>query len=372
MIHIDGSQGEGGGQILRTAVALSAITKKGVHIFNIRKKRPKPGLSAQHVAAIKAMKNLCTATVEGLEKGSTQIRFVPGDIKGGTYKIDIGTAGSISLLLQCIMPAANYADSDVELHITGGTDVNWAPGIDYLKHVTLEALSGMGYHCDLEIIQRGYYPRGGGMVHATIHPAKLRACNYSTIDQDSTSTALKDNIVKGISHCSGIPLRIASQQAKQARDILQKAGYPCNITTEFAEGPSEGYGITLYYNLKGVFLPGNINKNNEVRGKTQSRNNNKNRNMIKNRNNTTGIFAGLELLKELNDLCSVDIHLADQLIPYMGLAKGGSYTVRTLSEHTKTNIQITELFLDVKFNTKDRGKCSLVTVSEADQITDLN
>ncbi len=362
MIHIDGSQGEGGGQIIRTAVALSAITKKEVHIYNIRKKRSESGLSAQHVASIKALALICNAKVEGLKKGSTQIRFFPEDIKGGTYEINIGTAGSITLLLQCIMPAASFVDSDMKIYITGGTDVNWAPGIDYLKHVTLKALSFMGYRCDIELIKRGYYPLGGGVVHATMHPAKLIPFDYSTGDLAVTSLAVKDRVIRGTSHCSGLPLKVASDQATEARDILQKEGYPCNITTEQTNDVSEGYGITLYCGFKGIFSPGNLKSRINKIGDTEERNN-KNGD-TEERNNAPGHLAGIQLLDELNNPCSVDIHLADQLIPYMGLAKGGSYTVRYLSEHTKTNINITELFLDVKFSIYNTEKCSMVTVSK--------
>ncbi|MFQ6062762.1 MAG: RNA 3'-terminal phosphate cyclase, partial [Methanosarcinales archaeon] len=130
MIEIDGSYGEGGGQIVRTAVALSAVTGLPAHIKNIRSNRPNPGLSAQHQKAIETLKRITDAEVHGLELRSTELTFIPSEIKSGIYKVDIGTAGSISLLLQCIMPISAKIKSPLQLQITGGTDVAWSPPID--------------------------------------------------------------------------------------------------------------------------------------------------------------------------------------------------------------------------------------------------
>ncbi|SES98302.1 RNA 3'-terminal phosphate cyclase (ATP) [Methanococcoides vulcani] len=323
MIHIDGSYGEGGGQILRTSVALSAVTGEAVHITDIRSNRPKPGLSAQHVKAIETAALICGATVEGVSIGSTNITFSPQEVRGGYYTIDIGTAGSIALLLQCIMPAAAYSDTDIELNIIGGTDVSWAPSIDYLENVTLKALSKMGYRCEIDTRKRGYYPRGGGVVHATISPSEPEPHDFTEETGD----------ILGISHCSNLPEHVAKRQADSAKDIIGKAGYDCHIITECAEYPSTGSGITLYCGMKGAYVPGK-------RGLPAEK---------------VGSRAAAELLDELSNRSSVDVHLADQLIPYMGLAKGGSFTVREISSHTTTNIWVTEQFLDVKFKIQKKG-----------------
>ncbi|WP_135610220.1 RNA 3'-terminal phosphate cyclase [Methanococcoides sp. AM1] len=327
MIHIDGSYGEGGGQILRTSVALSAVTGKAVRITDIRSNRPKPGLSAQHVKAIETAAIICSATVEGNKIGSTTVTFSPQEVKGGYYNIDIGTAGSIGLLLQCIMPAAMY--SDIELNIIGGTDVSWAPSIDYLEKVTLKALSKMGYKCKIDTRKRGYYPRGGGVVHATISPSEPEPYEFT----EETGNIL------GISHCSNLPEHVAKRQADSAKDIIGKAGYECYILTECAEYPSTGSGITLYCGMKGAYVPGK-------RGFPAEK---------------VGAQAAAELLDEISSRSSVDVHLADQLIPYMGLAKGGSFTVREISSHTATNIWVTEQFLDVKF--KIQKKDNMMEIS---------
>lgn len=322
MIDIDGSYGEGGGQIVRNAIALSAVTGKATSIKNIRKDRPNPGLSAQHVKAIGTAALLCDAKVEGVKIGSTDIAFFPQEIRGGNYTIDIGTAGSIALLLQCIMPIASYSDTKVKLDIKGGTDVSWSPSIDYLNNVTLNALSKMGYRCNIDILKRGYYPRGGGSVNAMIEPSHLVPHELSE----------ERGIIRGISHCSNLPDHVAQRQADKAKAVLEDAGHECSIETCRTDFQSTGSGITLYCGMKGSFVPGK-------RGITAEK---------------VGGDAATFLLDELLTHSSVDIHLADQLIPYLGLAEGGSFTVKEISPHTRTNIWVTEKFLDIKFKTEKR------------------
>ncbi|VVB90234.1 RNA 3'-terminal phosphate cyclase [uncultured archaeon] len=317
-MKIDGSYGEGGGQILRTAVALSSVTGKPVEIENIRKMRPKPGLAPQHVKAVESAAAICEAEVRGCSLHSTRLSFRPGKIKGGTYKIDIGTAGSITLLLQCLMPAALHAPDAMKLKITGGTDVSWSPSIDYFRFVTLGALSRIGYNCDLRLIQRGYYPRGGGCVEATIKPSALKKAFF---DKNSC------NAVEGISHSSNLPAHIAERQAASAEELLHRGGYETRISREIKYCPSTGSGITLWCGALGGSTLGK-------RGLRAEK---------------VGSDAAEAILNELGSGAGVDIFLADQLIPYMALAGTGSFTTRLITPHTKTNIWVTEQFLDVKF-----------------------
>jgi RNA 3'-terminal phosphate cyclase (ATP) len=333
MIEIDGSYGEGGGQIVRTAVALSAVTGEDVKVTNIRKNRPEPGLKAQHLTAIRTAALICDANVTGLSLHSTDISFSPGEIRGGKHEIDIGTAGSISLLLQCLMPAAVHAGDELELTITGGTDVAWSPSIDYLRHVTNSALSRMGYDCEIVTLARGYYPKGGGCVRARIGPSELKGYDF-TVEKCQIS---------GISHCSNLPEHVAKRQADSAAELVNAAGFGCHIDTECAQQFSTGSGITLWSGLLGGSALGK-------RGLPAEK---------------VGRSAAEELLTELRAGASVDVHLADQLIPYMGLSGGGSYTVRELSQHTRTNIWATEQFLDVFFNIQKRGKLVEVSVGQA-------
>ncbi len=321
-MRLDGSYGEGGGQILRTAVALSAVTGKQVEIYNIRKMRPKPGLAAQHVKAIETISSICDAEVEGCSLHSTYLSFKPAKIKGGAYDTDIGTAGSITLLLQCLMPAAMHAPSPVELTITGGTDVAWSPPIDYLRYVTLGALSRMGYECELRLVRRGYYPRGGGCVEAIINPSTLKKTSF---DKNQC------NIVEGISHSLGLPIHVAQRQASSAEKILREEGYNTSISPEIKDGTSTGSGITLWCGTAGGSALGKPGLRAEKVGST----------------------AAISILRELKPGAGVDIYLADQLIPYLALARGGSFTTRVLTQHAKTNIWVTEQFLDVKFKIEE-------------------
>ena len=167
VVEIDGSTGEGGGQIVRMAVALSALTSTPVRVVNVRTKRSKPGLAAQHATAIRAVALLCDARVEGAEVGSSAFTFTPGPLHGGKVSVDVGTAGSITLVLQACLPAA-FRAGDTEIEVRGGTDVPWSPPLDYFGHVFLGLLRKMGGRADLEVAMRGYYPRGGGLVRVQV------------------------------------------------------------------------------------------------------------------------------------------------------------------------------------------------------------
>ncbi|MBU3967913.1 MAG: RNA 3'-terminal phosphate cyclase [Euryarchaeota archaeon] len=323
-MKLDGSYGEGGGQILRTAVALSAVTGEPVEINNIRKMRPKPGLSAQHVKAVESAAALCDGEVSGCGLHSTSLTFTPGKIKAGTYNVDIGTAGSITLLLQCLMPIALHSPGTVKLNISGGTDVSWSPTIDYLRFVTLFAFSRMGYDCSIRLARRGYYPRGCGDVEAVIAPAKLKRIEF-----ENNACAF----VEGISHSSRLPAHVAQRQASAAQKLLRQEGYEARIALENRDDPSTGSGLTLWCGCAGGSALGKPGLSAEK----------------------VGILAAEALLAELKSKAGVDEYLADQLIPYMALAGGGSFTTGNISLHTRTNIWVTEQFFDVKFNIQEPG-----------------
>ena len=351
MIRIDGSYGEGGGQIIRTAVALSAVTGTEVTISNIRSNRPKPGLKAQHMSAIRTAADMTCARISGLKSGSTELTFSPRDISGGHYNIDIGTAGSITLLLQCLMPVASAAQESVSLDITGGTDVAWSPPIDYMAHVLLPVLASMGLMCNIRLQRRGYYPRGGGRATAIIHPSALRAVELDKEEETDTKKGEMEMgngkemgkekergkekepcTVSGISHSSNLPPHVMQRQADAATAALEKAGYSSSIDTWAANSPSTGSGITLWCGHAGGSALGKRRLPAEKVGKA----------------------AAGEIITELGSWAAVDVHLADQLIPYMGLAGGGSFTVREVSGHTRTNIWVVEQFLGVEFRIEEK------------------
>lgn len=326
MLQIDGSVGEGGGQIIRTAIALAAITGKEVEITNIRANRPKPGLSAQHLNAVKAVERLARGKTEGLELRSTRLQFTPGELKGFEGEIDIGTAGSITLLLQCLIPVALFADTETNVRITGGTDVNWSPPIDFYTHVYLPALQEMGGVVHLAVKRRGYYPKGGGLVDVSVTPAR----HLKGIVLQKREEA---GVINGVSHSCGLPAHVAERQAKSAKRILKEAGYDTALKTEIErEGKwTTGSGITLWSGYKSGSALGERGKRAEFVGEEASKN----------------------IITELESAATVDVHLADQLVPYIALAEGKSeMKVREITKHLETNMYITQEFFDVEFEIK--------------------
>lgn len=354
MIEIDGSYGEGGGQVVRTAVALSAVTGKEVKVTNIRKNRPNPGLKQQHLKALETAARICGARVSGLSPGSTELFFAPVEIKGGKYEIDIGTAGSITLLLQSLMPALPFAKEKVELMIKGGTDVAWSPTIDYLQHVTFRALEQLGYVGSVTLKKRGYYPRGGGEVSAVFEPCKLRGFHFrkegenkrggeNPIEEETRKGGRDLNQgkeVMGVSHASNLPAHVPARQAEAAESILLEAGYGSRINVQSCELLSTGSGITLWSGYCGGSALGE-------RGLPAEK---------------VGRRAAEEIISELRTEASVDVHLADQLIPYMALAGNSSYMVREITLHAATNIWVTEQFLGVKFRIEEKEGLFKVSV----------
>lgn len=329
MIEIDGSYGEGGGQIVRTAAALAAVTGRPIRIRNIRRNRPKPGLAPQHAQAILALARICNARTSGVVPLSQEITFEPGEIRGGSYDVRIGTAGSITLLMQCLLPAMLKAEGSIDLAVHGGTDVRWSPTIDYFRYVFLPALSSSGAKVNLDLSQRGYYPKGMGSVLLRVEPVDLMPVNLKAQDQDA-------QIVTGISHCSNLPLHVAKRQADAASQALKDSGFEAEVALEVLALPSMGSGITLWSGYKGGSSLGE-------RGI---------------RAETVGEKAAYEIISELRSDAAVDIHLADQLIPYIALV-GGSYTAREISTHTRTNIWTARHFLEREIKVSGEEICSI-------------
>ena len=333
MIEVDGSIGEGGGAVLRTALALSAVSRRPVHIYNVRAKRTKPGLQAQHLRGVESLAKLTNAQIEGLRLNSTELTFEPQVIEGGKYHIDIGTAGSTTLVLQILMPAAAFARKPVEVEIKGGTDQTLAPSVDFLKNITLPILRKMDYRGEVKCIRRGHYPRGGGIVRARIEPVeKLR-----TLDLTEPGEVVH---IAGVAHCVRLPAHIATRMAHAASMALIKAGYAkVDIKAESYPpiqdphfGP--GTGITIWAETeKGAILGASSLGE---RGKPAER---------------VGCEAAESLIRQLQTGCAVDRYLTDQLIPYMALADGRSeISSAELTLHTITNIALVEKILGVKFD----------------------
>ena len=237
-LKIDGSYGEGGGQILRSAVTLSCITKIPIQIENIRKNRRVPGLRPQHLTAIKLLSKICNAEVQGLNIGSTSIKFFPKNLENNTLSEDIGTAGSISLILQVLIPAVSISKKSLELSIIGGTDVPWSPTSNYTKYVLSEAYSRMGIDFSMEITKRGYYPKGGGLVKVKVYPLKKL--------KPISLTKRKTKSVKLFCSYSDLSYERIKNEVEQTENILKDADF--SIESEIKEeiALNKGGSIMIY------------------------------------------------------------------------------------------------------------------------------
>lgn len=311
-MKIDGSYGEGGGQILRTSLSLSCITGEEVEITNIRKGRKNPGLRTQHLKGVLLLKKLCNAKVEGARIGSTKIKFTPQRIKGGVYKVDIGTAGSITLILQISLLPSIFADRTTILKISGGTDVPFAPPVDYYRFVLIPFLKRMGAEMKLKIIERGYYPEGGGKVEVEIEPSKLMGLRLEDRGE------LKD--MQGYLNLRNLPFHIAE------RMCTTLSGIPIERDASNS-GISRGCGLLLLARYRNTILSGNELCKRGVPAERIAQN------------------ALEKLYKEINSEATVDVHMADHLITFASAAYGEThYFVREVTDHTKTNAWVVEKF----------------------------
>ncbi|XRO77782.1 RNA 3'-terminal phosphate cyclase [Methanocaldococcus sp. 10A] len=321
-IIIDGSYLEGGGQIIRTSIALSALTKKPVKIINIRKKRKNKGLAPQHVAAVKAVKKLCNAEVYGLNVGSEELTFIPSKLAPKDFTIDIGTAGSISLIIQTLLPLSLGINKKFTVKIRGGTDVKRAPPIDYIKNVTLKILRDFGVLTELKVLKRGFYPEGGGEVIFEVKPSKVK--KFDLIEHS------KSNLVEGIAYVQNLDENIARRMRKKAVDLLNKVKLQPKIKIECSKGFSTGAGIVLWNDTLGSSCLGEKGLRAEIVAER----------------------AVNELLKERESGMALDKYMGDQIIPFLAFGKG-IVGVSKITNHTKTNIWAVKHFLNIDFEIKE-------------------
>ena len=328
MIIIDGS--EGGGQIMRTSLALSALSGKSVRVVNIRGARPKPGLQPQHLLGVKSLAEVCGAQLTGAELGSVEVEFVPGPLRAREHwRLDIGTAGSTTLLLQSLLPCLAMAPQPSSLTLTGGTNNPFAPPADYFQHLFLPALKQMGVNAELQIIKRGFYPKGGGEVQVTVSPTNdLRLIEWTERGDLQR--------IWGISYSRNLPPHIAQRMAKAAVEVVGQVGNlpPPDIALETeGESPGPGCGIILFADFaNGMRLGADALG---ARGK---------------RAEAVGVEAGLALLEEIRSSAPVDRHLGDQLVVWVALTKGPScYLASRLTNHLRSVIEVTQTILGCEF-----------------------
>jgi len=336
MLEIDGSQKSGSGTILRLSIALAGILGEPLHIYNIRHRRRQPGLRPQHLESVNTAAKLCNAETEGAKLGSRELWFKPSGIISGEVRAEIGTAGSISMLLLTVLPICAYAKGDVSVHVVnGGTDVRYAPTINYMKYVLLPVLERMGLQASLTVKRFGYYPKGMGEVILKVNSgSQLRSLSieeFSEIEE-----------IEGVSICTFLEKqRVAERQAEAASTVLKNHGYAAKIgvINDRSNPLQKGSSIVLWAKTgKGALLGGDaigeLRKSSEAVGREAAEN----------------------LLKESEAKATVDVHLADMLVPYAALANGTStYLTREITDHLDTNIWLTEKILDVKFQVTKAG-----------------
>jgi RNA 3'-phosphate cyclase len=323
MIEIDGSYGEGGGALLRVSTALSALTGNSIHIKNIRAGRPQPGLMPQHLNAILALQKLSKAEVNGLTIGSEQISFIPDVLQEGEFQVEVGTAGSITLILQAFMIPAGFAPGPVKICLTGGTDVRWAPPVNYLQNVTLPVLRSIGHQIDLKLLKRGYYPQGGGKLQADILPLN----NFKPFHIHD----LQVDFIRGVSHCTKLPRHVAIRQALAAEEKIKLAGYDAQIEIDTAgDALGPGSGIVLWSEFK--------DKTSHPLGRVGG----SSLGEPGKRAELVGQDAAIDLLRHLSIGAPLDRYMADQIIPYMAIHGSSRVKIAELTSHTLTNIYAAE------------------------------
>lgn len=340
MLILDGSQGEGGGQILRTSLALSLITGKPFRLDNIRAKRKKPGLLKQHLTAVQAARTIGLAQVSGAELGSTTLEFQPGTLTPGDYDFDIGSAGSALLVLQAVLPALLTANGRTSLVIKGGTHNPFAPPFDFLQHSFAPAIHRMGANLQLTLERHGFYPAGGGRVRAVIEPT-------STLQPLHLITRGPITRRRATAIVARISPDFAERQLELVREQLGWTTEECRVeSTRNTLCPGNALVLEVATdNVTAVFTSfGQRGRSAEDMADEVSK-------------------AATKWLKA--DV-PVDEHLADQLLLPMALAHGGSFRTTKPSSHTLTNAQVIQQFLPTHIAIEaESNQISIVTIRDS-------
>ncbi|MFP3904282.1 MAG: RNA 3'-terminal phosphate cyclase [Armatimonadota bacterium] len=342
MLQIDGSQGEGGGQILRTSLSLGALTGETVRIFNIRAGRSQPGLSAQHVTCCRAVAEVCNGRIEGAEMRSGEVVLHPGTITGGSYEFDVAavrpSAGSTSLVLHSVLPVLALAPKASTVAIHGGTDVKWSPPYSYLTNTFIPALRECGVAVRLSRPRAGFYPAGEGLLKAEIVPAPeglkpLRMVERSELQSATVSSTVTQGLAEHILH----------RQNEAAGGVLADEGLQRSYEEYYPESTSPGTTCVVSLVYKNGY--GGFTAMGE-RGKPAEE---------------VGQEAAIKARDFIHSKAAVDVHLADQLLLYMALGCGESQ-IRTsqVTSHLKTNAAVAQQLLDVPVAIRDSG---MVTVA---------
>lgn len=320
-VRIDGSFGEGGGQIIRSAVTLSAITGKPVEIENIRSNRKVPGLRPQHLLGVKILSKICQARVDGLHVGSTSLRFFPSGGIDMELREDVGTAGSVPLILQVLIPAVSLLKKRLKISISGGTDVPWSPTADYTKLVLGEAFSRIGIDFSLVTKNRGYYPRGGGLIEAEIFPCKSA----------KAISLLGPTIKSAKIHCCyhGIQKESIQQEIGNTRKILEEHGFKVENLVREEDAQDRGCSILIFSHDDSSVIGSDIIYQKDMAGMGKT-------------------VAG----KFIESNLGVDASLSDMLVVPLSLIPDTSvFRVDKITKHLETNLFVASKMTGCRYGT---------------------
>ncbi len=330
LIEIDGSQGEGGGQIVRSSCALSALTGQAFKIFNVRAGRKKPGLKRQHVTAVKAAAQICSAEVSGAEIGSHQIEFFPGELVAGEFHFRINSAGSSTLVAQTVLPALMLGSQPSQLYFSGGTHNMMAPPFDYLQQVYLPLVMRMGPQFKTNLKSYGFYPVGGGEFVINVQPVEqlsdLEICQRGELSFEVTSIVSK------------LPLDIAARECKKIeRTAKWKNAKFQSIAVDNSPGPGNVVMIKMISEQLNEIVTGFGQRG------------------VKAEHVALGAYR--EAKQYIDTQVPVGPHLADQLLLPMGLAasqgQSSRFLTSALTDHSKTHIEILKRFLEVNISVSE-------------------
>jgi RNA 3'-terminal phosphate cyclase (ATP) len=325
MIELDGAEQSGSGTVVRYAVALAALLGQPLHVRNVRAKRPKPGLRAQHLTAVQACAALCGGKAEGLAVGASEFVFTPGrHIRGGRFAWDIGTAGSTTMLAFGILPLAAFADGPIEARVTGGVYQDFAPSPDHFQQVLAPVLARMGLAVSLDVVRAGYYPRGAGVVELRVEPVAARLSPVALEERGEVQE------VRGVAFASHLAGRGVSERLAQSCErTLRAGGLACRIErVEDAAALHPGAGLAVWAATStgcrlGADRAGAPGRSSEEIGRS---------------------VAGA-LLEDLASGATVDRHAADMLVMFAALARGTSrYRAPRATDHLATNLWLVERF----------------------------
>ncbi len=329
LIEFDCSLGEGGGQVLRTALSVSTLLQKPIKLINIRKGREKQGLRPQHLTAVQTLAKLSNAELEHCNLNSTKLFFNPKKIQGGTFSVNIKTAGSITLLLQTIFLSCLFAEEKISLRIVGGTDVPFSPSFNYFKEVFMPIANKMGCNFEAKLIKHGFNPLGNGVVVFESSKPKfpLKKINLTSLGEPK--------FIKIFSNSSGLPKEVALNQAKAAKKILEEK-FSCDLIEEInsidlKESIGSVIDLIAFYSNDARIGVSELG----VKGVPALK---------------IGEQAALRFLEETAQQKPVDRHLVDQLLPLMAIARGKSEIETTnLTMHAQTNMLVLKKLLNVDF-----------------------